>query len=455
MKISLDKVLIGVVPAEEIVSDLKDLVCSGLSVDSRTCEPGNLYFAVAGERADGHDYIQNAFENGAVAVVVEKDTTHPDHPIFKVENSLKALGKCGANIRNSMENCKFIAVTGSCGKTSTKEILGTVFSSVGTAFSTKGNLNNHIGVPLTLGQHSGDEKFSVIEMGMNHFEEIDYLATIVRPYGAIITSICPVHLEGVGTLDGVREAKSEVIDHILPGGFVCIPAGESYLRKKALENKLRILTFGEKDADFTVSDCFVSLNKTDFILNYPSGRLNVSIPLPGKHQALNTAAALAAAYATEIEIDSLIQSLEKTVLPGSRSSVENHCGITVFNDCYNSSPDSMRNVCEMVEGLRGYLNTHFLLGDMLELGSESEKLHILVGEYVRKCNPETVTWVGKMGYAFQNGLGMDAFLTEDLYEAAENVVKNLSSGDLLVIKGSRGINLDAAYNTVVKKLGEK
>ncbi|MBU1238125.1 UDP-N-acetylmuramoyl-tripeptide--D-alanyl-D-alanine ligase, partial [Myxococcota bacterium] len=415
-------------------------------IDSRRIAPGSLFFALPGETTDGHDYVATALGAGAAAAVVERTTfTAPpmDGTVILVENTVDALAKAGSLAREYLYHIPMVAVTGSCGKTSTKEFLRAALSPLGTVGATPGNLNNHLGVPMTLGSFSANEAVLVVEMGMNHPGEIEFLARMATPQVGVITSICPVHLEGVGSLEGVREAKGELLDHIISGGCAVVPASEPLLVLRAQAHDLKVITFGLNEGTFAVSDPSITLDGSTYTLTTPEGTFTVTCPAGGTHQALNSAAALAAAFSLGTPPELAIEALKSASLPGERSRLEKIGGITLFNDSYNASPSSMEAVLNMVrESWQGPF--HLLLGEMRELGVQSPMYHKNLGVLAAGTGASSITYVGNYGNDFQAGVleaGACCTLVGDAVTAAPLVSAQLSAGDLLVVKGSRGVHL--------------
>jgi UDP-N-acetylmuramoyl-tripeptide--D-alanyl-D-alanine ligase len=455
MKFTIDQ-LLGAMDGKLLKKGKIPVFSGEFVMDSRLCRENSIFFALKGEQSDGHDYLKSAVKKGATLLIVERfedSQEFSDISVIKVKSSLDALINAGKVVRSLIEGSKILAVTGSCGKTSTKEFIKSALSPKGKVGATKGNYNNHLGVPLTLGSFSGDESFYVIEMGMNHPGEIGLLAEVCKPKIGVITSICPVHLEGVGSLDGVRSAKGELLDHIIKGGTAVLPVAELSLAKKAKSLGLRVVTFGESNlADFNVADFKTTIGGSSYSLLTSNQSFEVILNVGGIHQATNSAAAIAAAYLMGVPMEKSIPALSFTSMPGGRSSLIEGKNFSIFNDCYNSSPSSAKAVIDMIgSGWEG--DKHCILGEMLELGEQSSVYHRELGVFVGKFNFKTIVYVGGFSSEFSKGViegGGDSFIAEDPIVAAKIVVNNLTKGDLVAVKGSRGIHLELAINELME-----
>ncbi|PKN47417.1 MAG: hypothetical protein CVU59_02960 [Deltaproteobacteria bacterium HGW-Deltaproteobacteria-17] len=413
-----------------------------LVIDSREVTPGCLFFALPGERTDGHRFVGTAFQKGACAAVVQQPPEgEPPGPCLLVESTRSALWEAGRMIREDLERVRMVGITGSCGKTSTKEFAAAALGFLGKTTATMGNANNDLGLPLTLSRFDGDEQFGVLEMGMNAFGEIDALSSVVTPEVGIVTSIFPAHLEGVGSLDGVRRAKGEMAAHVRKVWIV--PDTEPTLIQLGRDRGLRVLTFGwTEGADFRVVSLECGQEHSDLRLSCPAGEFDARIPVPGEHQAGNALAALAAVHALGQPLEPAILGLEEARLPGSRSRILRVFGITVFDDCYNASPGSLAAVFGWIDKVRtGPL--HLVLGDMLELGDESPRLHREAGVEAARLAPASVLYVGKQAASFAEGFGSRDHLTTcaSPEEAADELLPRLAHGDWVLVKASHGVGL--------------
>ena len=430
-------------PAEgEYHPDSLPATFTRLAIDSREVTPGALFFALPGERTDGHRFVGAAFERGASAAVVEREPGEPmPGPCLLVESTKRALWEAGRMVREDLDRVRLVGVTGSCGKTSTKELAAAALGFLGKTTATQGNANNDLGLPLTLARFDGDERFGVVEMGMNAFGEIDALASVVKPEVGIVTSIFPAHLEGVGDLDGVRRAKGELAAHVRRAWIV--PATEAWLQELGRERGLRVLTFGaDPPADFRVLSLTQAPDHSVLRFTSPAGELEARIPVPGAHQAHNALAALAAVFALGEPLEPAILGLEEARLPGARSRLLRIAGVNVFDDCYNASPGSMTAVFGWLAQVRTGA-VHLVLGDMLELGETAGRLHQELGAAAAALSPESVFYVGAHAADFARGLARPGHFTACATpeEAADELVPRLAHGDWVLVKASHGVGL--------------
>ncbi|MGM0597516.1 MAG: UDP-N-acetylmuramoyl-tripeptide--D-alanyl-D-alanine ligase [Myxococcota bacterium] len=433
----------------------------GFCLDSRRAQNNNLFFAVKGENTDGHNFIETAFSKGATGAIVSRTISlKPQFSqclVLKVDNVITALWQAGIELKKSIPSEKIAAITGSCGKTSTKELLKAALTGAGKTAATRGNYNNELGVPLTLSWFEGDEDYHVLELGMNHFGEIDKLARLLQPQVGIITSIKPVHLEGVGNLEGVRKAKGELIPRIRSGGTAVLPVSEKILIAKADQQGLNILTFGKKPADFAILDHESDLAGSTFRLSYRNKIHQIKIPLPGEHQILNCCAALAASTALGVDLKTAIRGVTKVQLPGQRSKIYKRGEIYIFDDSYNSSPAGAKAVLKMASRIfTGPMVA--ILGDMLELGDKSSFYHRQLGRTVDKLAFKKIVYVGDFYSDFKTGLNRKELLlkAESPAQAVEKILPFIKEKKCLVlVKASRKIALDKSIKILLKKLPGK
>ncbi|PLX38944.1 MAG: UDP-N-acetylmuramoyl-tripeptide--D-alanyl-D-alanine ligase [Deltaproteobacteria bacterium] len=426
-----------------------DIEFAGLSTDSRGELTGLIFLALAGERFDGHDYVEAAAEAGALAAIVERRSEGLAIPEIVVEDTLKALGALGNMVRWKA-GFKVGALTGSYGKTSTKNLAISLLENAGVhALGTKGNLNNLIGVPQTLLSASGDEEYAVIEAGISLPGEMSRLSSIIEPDVALITGVSAAHTEGLGSIDGVATEKVKIAEAATHGGTVVLPADEEELIKRveALRGDLKVVTFGwEAGADYRGAD-YVSrgVRGSTFTI---AGR-EVSLPLPGRHNAHNALAAWALVNELGVTAKDRLAPFGEELDAGLRGSVvPGPKGSTLLVDCYNANPRAVVAALENLAELAGDHRKLFLLGEMKELGSLSEKEHRKVGAFAAKCGVEKLFLIGPetrftAEEAREAGLKADAIMREDSLETLANtLLETLTEGDWLLIKGSRSHKLD-------------
>lgn len=424
----------------EFLSQPVDAECSHVSTDTRTLREGSLYIPLTGERFDGHAFAQDAEKAGSVAMLAERQVS-TSLPLIRVENTLKALADIAAWHRNLFSG-PVVAVTGSAGKTTVKQLMGAVLSQKFNTLITKGNLNNHIGAPLTLLSLEPDHQAAMIELGASGLGEIAYTAKLVKPVVGIITNVVPVHLEGFGSVDNIATTKGELIDSIAEGGTAILNADDKYFPQwQARAARLKIITFGFGDgADVRAENIVATINGCTFDLLLDGQNIEVSIPLPGQHNVRNVLSVVAAAKAVGITLEETLAGLN-TIEPvaGRMQAIEGAKGQYIINDSYNANPESFRAAIDVLALAN---RTWVVMGDMGELGEEAIELHASTGAYAREKNIGSFVATGPMSQAACDAFGEDAhwFRTQD--ELIEFLKQETSSADTLLIKGSRSAAMD-------------
>lgn len=430
-------------------ADPGELRFSGVYTDTRQPGAGRLFIALAGEKFDAHDFLGAAVASGcgALCIAEQKRGKIPAGcpvPVLLVDEPLRAYQAIARAYRMRFPALKLAAVTGSVGKTSVKEMLRAIFSeAVGgeKVLSTVGNTNNQIGVPQNLLRLTPDHCCAVIEMGTNHHGEIEPLSRCALPQVALVNSIAPCHLEFLGDLAGVAREKSRIFCGLPPDGTAVIPM-ECPAREvlEAAAEPYRVLRFGEESGDVRARYLGGELEGSSFRLLFPDGEeFRVSWRLAGRHQARNAAAAAAAALAAGVEPAVIAKGLEHTVLPGMRSRVTRIDGVTYLNDAYNANPGSMRAAFEHLAEFADPVHLVLLLGEMRELGAESEREHVGVFELAKRMFPGSrIATVGE---------GFRCAGCERHFESASEArsfIAEARAGDLVFVKGSRGIAAEEA-----------
>ena len=361
---------------------------SGVSIDTRTLQPGDLYFAIRGEKNDGHDFVAAAFEKGAAAAVVDEihaDALRETGALYVVDDVLASMENLGRAARARGE-AKIIAVTGSVGKTGTKEALRLVLSDAGETHASAASYNNHWGVPLTLSRLSRTAAYGVFEIGMNHAGEITPLTAMVRPHVAVITTIAPVHLEHFASIEAIAEAKAEIFTGLETGGAAVInrdiPQFDLLKERAAASRAAHVMTFGEHaDADARLVSFAAGPRGSRVTARVMGGALTFDLAAPGKHMAMNSLAVLLAAACVGVDPGAAAKSLERFEAPAGRGQrVElsvGDGGFTLIDESYNANPASMRAALSLLgdAGGRSRGRRIAVLGDMLELGPEAARLH--------------------------------------------------------------------------------
>ncbi len=434
-----------------------DTPFDAVSTDTRTLERGALYVAIVGERFDGNRFVADAAAKGAAGAMV---SARADVALAQIQvpDTRAALGQM-AQARRSSFRIPVIAVTGSSGKTTVKELIAAILA-VGAARRaravcvTQGNLNNDIGVPLTLMRLSAVHEAAVIELGANHLGEIGALAKIARPTVGVITNAGAAHLEGFGSLDGVAHAKGELLDGLPAAGAAVLNADDRYVGEwRARTSAGRVLTFGfAPEADFTVSgDLTLTELSANFTLRTPQGTVDVTLPLLGRTNVLNALAAAAAAAAVGCEAADIAAGLaQAAAVRGRMHALTGRDGAVVIDDAYNANPSSARAALDHLATLAG--RRIFVLGDMLELGDDAAQLHAEVGEYARsRC--DALVAIGPLARHAAAAYGSGAEVYTDVAHATQDLAARLDEDVTVLVKGSRAMGLERVVAELTAERG--
>lgn len=412
-------------------------VCS----DSRDIRAGDLFIALSGERFDAHAFASAALAAGAVAALVDKPIAGPH---ILVPDTLEALGRLAAFWRQKLGNT-VIGVTGSNGKTTVKEMIFAVLSHYAgndAVYATRGNLNNHIGLPLTLLSSRQAHRFVVAEMGMNHFDEIRYLTHIAKPDLAIINNAGRCHLEALGDVAGVAKAKGEIFEGLVAGGYAIINAGDhyaSYWQQLAADHPQ--LTFGLQNADIFARDIQNSVTGSDFILCTPQGEALVTLAVPGEHNISNALAAAAVAHALGLSAAAIAAGLGSYHgVKGRLQSKTAFNGAKILDDSYNANPDSMMAAIDVLTGFGP--ETLLVLGDMGEVGSDAPARHQEIGAYAREKGIRTLYTLGEQMQLASKAFGPGAQHFTSVEELIAAVRTALTPSATVLIKGSRFMRME-------------
>lgn len=422
-----------------------DCAFSSVSTDSRTLQPGALFVALSGPSFDGHDFVAAAAERGAAAALVERPLAAA-LPQLVAADALAALSAFAREWRRQF-HIPLIGVTGSNGKTTTKELLGSILSRHGPTLVTRGNLNNHIGMPLMLLELTAEHRYAVIEMGANHLGEIARLASLAEPTVGVVTNAGAAHLEGFGSLQGVAQGKGELFRALPPEGVAIVNADDTFAAQwRDASTAERILTFGfEQPADFMAhkvrSRSDASGFRTDFELVTPYGAQPATLALGGLHNLRNALGAAAAACAVGIEIDEIVAGLEAMKSVAGRLELKPALnGAFLVDDSYNANPSSLK---AGLDAFRTFGGVRWLvLGEMRELGDSADELHAEVGRYARQAGIERLLAVGERSRFAVEAFGPGARWFANLDALVAEASKSLTSGVAVLIKGSRANRLE-------------
>jgi UDP-N-acetylmuramoyl-tripeptide--D-alanyl-D-alanine ligase len=423
----------------------EDRPFTSVSTDTRTLKPGALFVALAGPSYDGHDFVADALARGAVAALVDRPLTVA-LPQVVVADPLAALSAFAREWRRQF-HVAVIGVTGSNGKTTTKELIGAILARLGPTLITRGNLNNHIGVPLTLLELTAQHRYAVIEMGANHLGEIEHLAAIAEPTIGIVTNAGAAHLEGFGSLQGVATGKGELFRALPVEGVAVINADDAFAPQwRDSASAERVLTFGfEQPADFMAHKVRSSGDaggfRIDFELVTPYGTRAATLGLAGLHNLRNALGAAAVACAAGAELDEIVAGLAAMKTVAGRLELKPAInGAYLVDDSYNANPSSLK---AGLDAFRNFSGARWLvLGEMKELGDSSDELHAEVGRYARQAGIERLLAVGEGARFAVQAFGSGAQWFADVDALTEEARKSIRTGVAVLIKGSRANRLE-------------
>jgi len=429
----------------------QDLVFRGVSTDTRSVSQGELFIALHGENFDAHEFLAQAVAGGAVAAVVSRPV-QAGVPVLLVEDTRLALGLLAGAWRAQFD-IPVVGVTGSNGKTTVKEMIATILKQDGRPLVTQGNLNNDIGVPLTLFNLDTNHTHAVIEMGANHVGEIEYLAGIARPDVGVVTNAMSAHLEGFGSLDGVASAKGEMFAALTDTGTAIINSDDNYAdawRKRA--EPARKLGFGlSESADISAEDIRFDVKawQTCFTLRTPSGEIDITLPMAGQHNVMNALAATAAAFALGMSLEIIQQGLAAmSSVKGRLFAQQTRHGAQLIDDTYNANPDSLQAGLDVLAQLPG--KRILVIGDMAELGDDSEALHSDIAAQAREAGVQFLYALGKQSAAAAERFGNGAhhFMEHD---ALSNALSDeLDENSVILVKGSRSARMERVVNALLE-----
>jgi UDP-N-acetylmuramoyl-tripeptide--D-alanyl-D-alanine ligase len=445
---------------------------TGAASDSREVKTGRLFFAFPGERVDGFDFCAGAAAAGAAALVVAAERGLPRDcvgiPVIAVPDPRRALGELAAAVRRRFGG-RVVGVTGSNGKTTTKELIAAALRATGPVLRTQGNLNTDVGLPLTVLESTEEEAFWVLEMAMRARGEIAQLTAIAKPHVGVVTNVAGAHLERLGSIDQVARAKGEIFHGLAARGVAVLPAGDARLEAEASHlpesRKLRFASCAPeaelRRAAVRVLD-FIPAGPKGAVVRLAAGNtpLVLRLPLAGEHNACNAAAALAVVRALALPLAGAAEALAGAVLPPHRSCVLALAGRHVMDDCYNANPTSMLAALRAVARSAGRSGRAFaLLGDMLEVGPEAAAAHEAVGAEIARLGYAGLAAVGELAARLVDaaraaGLPRDRLLASlDPELAAAAVAEWSKPGDWVLVKASRGMRLERALEALARKLG--
>lgn len=443
---------------------LEDFQLKGVSIDSRNIEPQNLFIAIKGEKFDGHGFIKQALDKGASCAVISEDRlSNKEIPYLTSTSGKRAV--LVKDTRTALQNIarwyrdkfkvKVVGVTGTNGKTTTKEMIAEVLSKKYKVLRSEKSFNNQVGVPLTLLKITPETEVLVLELGMNQPGEIKILTRMANPDLGLITNIGPAHLEFMGSLEKIAQAKFELLDNMDEKGKIVLNADDPWLAKRAKTEKRKVYTFGlEKEADFVAKN--VIQNGNGFSSFSVNNSFPITLKLLGKHNVYNALAAFAVGSVLKVGNDKIKGALEEYFPFELRMELSEVDGIKILNDSYNANPTSMEMALETLKEMKAPGNKVAVLGDMLELGEKSLAFHKKIGEKVKECEVDYLFTFGGRSSGIAQGAkdkGFEKkkiFSFQDKKSLLEKLLEILKPGDVVLFKGSRKMGLEEIVDGLKK-----
>ena len=418
---------------------------SSVVIDSRLSAEGSIFIATPGERTDGHKYIPDVANKGALGVVCEKAPVDVDIPYILVKDSFEALKKIACFYRDNL-NIPIVGITGSVGKTSTKEFIAGCLSAKYNVLKTKGNHNNEIGVPLTLLSIMDDHEIAVVEMGISDFGEMDRLTAMVKPDTCVITNIGQCHLEKLIDRDGVLKAKTAIFKSMNPKGAIFLNGDDDKLRTVTAPYEREPVFFGiSKDNDIypeNLEGKGLLGSDTEIVYKNLNDRLKVHVPLPGQHMVANALVAAAVGCEYGLSPEEIKKGIESVASTSGRSNVIKTDKYILIDDCYNANPVSMKSAIDLL--MLSDTRRVAILGDMFELGENEEALHAEVGRYAREKGVDALIAIGELSENLYRafGKGENVYHYPDLESAFLDINNRLKTGDSILLKASHGMHFE-------------
>ena len=435
--------------------EYKEKVLEGAAIDSRKVEKDNLFFAIKGDKVDGHDFIKAAFDNGAGAVICERVPDGEEGICIVVEDTVEALKKLASFYREQL-GIKVVGVTGSIGKTTTKEFIATVLSQKYNVFRTEQNQNNLIGLPLSILNIKENNEVAVLEMGISEFGEMTKLSEIAKPDICVITNISACHLETLGSLDGVFKAKTEIFEHMNPEGDVCVCGDDERLSTLGEVKGKKVVTFGfdEKNEVHPTKIVNRGLWGSECTIENGDGIFNISVPLAGKHMIMDALAAISVAKILDVSAEQVSFGISCVKALAGRNNIIQKNSITILDDCYNASPESMKSALDLLT--EAITPTVAILGDMFEQGENEDRGHEEIGQYAVEKGINTIVCVGTLSKKMYDKAQSEASVKEDidvLYyatvdEAIADLPKYVKKDDTVLIKASNGMKFNRILEAI-------
>lgn len=427
-------------------SSLLDREAAHVVIDSRKAEPGDLFIAIKGERADGHSFIPSVMEKGALCAVSEQDLGPVSYPYIQVDSTAQALLDTAKLYRDAFD-IKVVGISGSVGKTSTKEMIASVLSQKYNVHKTQGNLNSESGLPLTVFQLKEENEVSVLEMGINHFGEMRKLSTVAQPDICVITNIGVAHLEFLKTQEGILHEKTQMFQDMKPGGSIILNGDDPLLAAVGPVKGVKPLFYGTSENCDIYADNIrpLGLRGSACTIHTPAGSFSCTVPTPGSHMVSNALAGAAAGYVLGLDMDQIRAGIEHLPFMAGRNHIINTDKIIILDDCYNANPVSMKAAIDVL-GL-GIGRKVAIVGKMGELGSDEKELHYEIGSYLAASDTDVIIAVDQLAEEIIHALS-DAgsrkeahwFATkEELIPRLKDLIKE---GDNVLVKASNSLGFE-------------
>ena len=422
----------------------KVIAVTDVVIDSRLVKKGSLFVAIRGERTDGHLYIKNAFAAGA-ACAVSEERVDTDCPYILVKSSEQAIKDIAEYYRGMFDNIEVIGITGSVGKTSTKEMIASVLSQEYTVHKTQGNFNNELGVPLTLLAMPEDTEVAVVEMGISDFGEMTRLSKMVRPTVCVLTNIGCCHLENLGDRDGVLKAKTEMFNYKADDALIFVNGDDDKL--STVQGVTAAYGLKETNDYYAENIRNSGANSVECTLCFGDTRLDVTIPALGNYMVANALAATAVAKAFKMTDESIVKGIADYTTVGSRANLIDTGIIKIIDDCYNANPTSVKAALETLCNMQG--RKVAVLGDMKELGAKERELHEEVGRYAAQCGVNVIIMVGDLAKSIGDSAnGAEVCRFESVDDAVEEIDTILHKGDVVLVKASHSMHFENIVNAL-------
>ena len=466
MELRLTAATVASAAGGELIAGDPASIVDGFSIDSRTLKPGDLFFAIRGERFDGHTYIRAAVDRGASGVIIDDAASatavSPGRAVIVVADTIAALQSLARHIRRE-SGAKVTAITGSAGKTTTKETAAAFLEQRYSVFRNRGNLNNHIGLPLSLLELRHGPDIAVVELGMNHAGEISTLVRIAEPDVRVWTNVGPAHLEFFGSVEAIADAKAEILENALPAHVLVANADDPLVVARARRFGGRVVTFGLRaSADVRASAIHdLGLDGVEATLHTPEGQARLRSPLVGDANLANVLAATAVALECDVPLRDIVAKAATLRPMHHRGEVHRLRGdITVIDDSYNSNPVALERSLQMLGDQQGATRRVAIIGEMLELGKASTALHERCGRVAAAAHLDRLVTVGGEPARALGRAAVAAGLAETIVahaltssEAASVAAGWVAKGDVVLVKGSRGIRTEVVVERLIDKFG--